>query len=177
MNAKSNTQDSSPRATGPAGGQFEAKVGAHYALALLVNTEPLGLPGASIVRLEFQRGGQGHPLDDVIVRGVTPQGARRCLEVQVKRSMAFTECDANFASIVGGIVKAREMDPDRRFAVAIERTTGAIENGVQEALELAQQTIDAASFPTRPPCLSAGAPFFTCIVYWVPGLGLRPRPE
>ncbi|MCB9954498.1 MAG: hypothetical protein H6848_01225 [Caulobacterales bacterium] len=146
MNAMSNTQDSSPRATGPAGGQFEAKVGAHYALALLVNTEPLGLPGASIVRLEFQRGGQGHPLDDVIVRGVTPHGEDRCLEVQVKRSMAFTECDANFASIVGGIVKARKMDPDRRFAVALERTTGAIENGVQEALELAQQTIDAASF-------------------------------
>jgi len=60
--------------------------------------------------------------------------------------MAFTESDANFASIVDGIVKARKIEPDRRFAVAIERTTGAIDNGVQEALELAQQTIDVASF-------------------------------
>lgn len=138
--------DSSPRSTGPAGPQFEAKVGTHYALALLANTEPLGLPGAVIDRLEFQRGGQGHPLDDVIVRGATPQGEDRCLEVQVKRSMAFTENDANFQSVVDGIVRARKIDPDRRFAVAIERTTGVIENGVQEALELAQQTIDAASF-------------------------------
>ncbi|SKA26989.1 hypothetical protein SAMN02745446_03714, partial [Desulfococcus multivorans DSM 2059] len=126
--------------------QFETKVGTYYALALLANTEPLGLPGAVVDRLEFQRGGQGHPLDDVIVRGATPQGEDRCLEVQVKRSMAFTENDANFQSVVDGIVKARKIEPDRRFAVAIERTTGVIENGVQEALELAQQTIDEASF-------------------------------
>jgi hypothetical protein len=139
-------KDSSPRSTGPAGGQFETKVGTHYALALLASTEPLGLPGAVVDRLEFQRGGQGHPLDDVIVRGMTPQGENRCLEVQVKRSMAFTENDANFQSVVDGIVRAREIEPDRRFTVAIERTTGVIENGVQEVLELAQQTIDAASF-------------------------------
>lgn len=141
-------KDSSPRSTGPAGGQFETKVGTHYALALLANTEPLGLPGAVVDRIEFQRGGQGHPLDDVIVRGTTPQGEDRCLEVQVKRSMAFTENDANFQSVVEGIVRARKIEPDRRFAVAIERTTGVIENGVQEVLELAQQTIDAASFLT-----------------------------
>lgn len=139
-------KDFSPRSTGPSGPQFEAKVGTHYALALLANTEPLGLPGAVINRLEFQRGGQGHPLDDVIVRGATPQGEGRCLEVQVKRSMAFTENDANFQSVVYGIVRAREIEPERRFAVAIERTTGVIENGVQEVLELAQQTIDASSF-------------------------------
>ncbi len=139
-------KDSSPRSTGPAGGQFETKVGTHYALALLANTEPLGLPGAVVSRLEFQRGGQGHPLDDVIVRGTTPQGEERCLEVQVKRSMAFTENDANFQSVVDGIVRARKIQQDRRFAVAIERTTGVIENGVQEVLELAQQTIDTESF-------------------------------
>ncbi len=146
MSAKLNVEDPSPRATGPAGGQFEAKVAAHYALALLATTEPLGLPGTIADRIEFQRGGQGHPLDDVIVKGVTPQGERRCLEVQVKRSIAFTQKDANFASIVDGIVRARKIEPNRRFAVAIERTTGAIESGVQEALELSQQTIDAASF-------------------------------
>jgi hypothetical protein len=138
--------DSSPRATGPAGGQFEAKVGAHYALALLANTEPFGLPGATIDRIEFQRAQQGHPLDDVIVWGLTQQGEQRCLEVQAKRSMSFTMKDTNFASVIAGIVKARKLDPYRRFAVAIERTTGAIDNGVQEVLELAQQTVDSASF-------------------------------
>ncbi|MDE0305658.1 MAG: hypothetical protein OXI87_12395 [Albidovulum sp.] len=140
------SKDSSPRATGPAGGQFEAKVGTHYALALLARTEPFGLPGAIVDRIEFQRSGQGHPLDDVIVRGATLSGEQRCLEIQVKRSMSFTKNDANFASIVEGIVKARKTEPSRRFAAAIERTTGAIENGVQEALELAQRTVDASEF-------------------------------
>ena len=65
---RSAEKDSSPRSTGPAGGQFETKVGTHYVLALLANTESLGLPGAVVDRLEFQRGGQGHPLDDVIER-------------------------------------------------------------------------------------------------------------
>jgi len=138
--------DVSPRATGPAGAQFEAKVGTHYALALLSDTEPFGLPGAIVKRIEFQRDGLNHPLDDVIVKGVTRLGEHRCLEVQAKRSIKFTESDDNFSSVVEKIVEARKIDPSRRFAVAIERTTGTIENGVQEALELAQQTVDATSF-------------------------------
>ncbi|MEJ8562311.1 hypothetical protein QTO30_14495 [Yoonia sp. GPGPB17] len=113
---------------------------------MLATTEPFGLPGATIDRIEFQRGGQEHPLDDVIVHGKTIEGEDQCLEVQVKRAMAFTERDANFASIVEGVVSARKIEPDRRFAVAIERTTGVIDNGVQEALELARQTADVGSF-------------------------------
>lgn len=58
----SKISDASPRSTGPAGPQFEAKVGTHYALAVLANTESFGLPGAIVDRIEFQRGGQGHPL-------------------------------------------------------------------------------------------------------------------
>ncbi len=90
--------------------------------------------------------GLGHPLDDIIVKGVTHSGEQRCLEIQVKRSIKFTKSDVNFPSIVKGIIRARKHDPSRRFAVAIERTTGAIDNGVQEVLELAQQTVDVKSF-------------------------------
>ena len=50
-------KDTSPRAAGPAGAQFEAKVAAHYALAVLAQTEAFGLPGAIVDRLEFQRSG------------------------------------------------------------------------------------------------------------------------
>ncbi len=44
MKPAKRTKDSSPRSTGPASGQFEAKVGTHYALVLLASTEPFGLP-------------------------------------------------------------------------------------------------------------------------------------
>lgn len=141
-------KDTSPRAGGPAGPQFEARVATHYALGLLSQTEAFGLPGAIIDRIEFQRKGLGHPLDDIIVKAAARSGEQRCLEVQAKRSMAFTEADNNFAAVVAAIVESRQTDPSRRFAVAIERTSGPIENGVQEALELSRHATDAQSFLT-----------------------------
>ena len=142
------TRDTSPRAAGPASPQFEAKVATHYALALLARTEAFGLPGAMVDRLEFQRSGQGYPLDDIIIKGTTKAGDRCCLEVQAKRSMSFTVGDDTFASIAADIVDARKTDPTRRFAVAIERTSRPIENGVQEALELSRHSTDAEAFLT-----------------------------
>lgn len=109
-------KDTSPRAGGPAGPQFEAKVATHYALAVLAQSEAFGLPGVD--RLEFQRSGQGHPLDDIIVKAMTPTGEQRCLEVQAKRSMSFTEGDEIFAAVVAAIVEGRKKDAGRRFAVA-----------------------------------------------------------
>jgi hypothetical protein len=108
--------DTSPRAAGPAGPQFEAKVATHYALAVLAQTEAFGLPGAIVDRLEFQRSGQGHPLDDIIVRARTRTGEQRCLEMQAKRSMSFTEGDKKFAAVAAAIVEGRKKDAGRRFA-------------------------------------------------------------
>ncbi|UXN58101.1 hypothetical protein [Phyllobacterium zundukense] len=141
-------KDTSPRAAGPAGPQFEAKVATHYALAVLAQTEAFGLPGAIVDRLEFQRSGLGHPLDDIIIKATTRTGVQCCLEVQAKRSMAFTEGDSNFAAVVAGIVEGRKRDASRRFAVALERTSGPIESGVQEVLELSRHATDAQSFLT-----------------------------
>ena len=141
--------DHSPRATGPAGSQFEVKVATHYALAVLAQTEAFGLPGAVAEEIAFQRGTQGHPLDDVIVKGITTYGETRILDLQVKRSMAFTAGDVNFESIVKAIVETRRdlrEGQERRYAVALERTSGPIENGVQEALQLARSVESASAF-------------------------------
>lgn len=139
-------KDTSPRASGPAGPQFEAKVAVHYALALLARTEAFGLPGAIVECVEFQRGSQGYRLDDIIIKGQTRSNEERCLEIQAKRSIAFTKSDDNFSEIVQGIVAGHDVDTNRMFAVAIERTSQAIETGVQEALELARATTTAESF-------------------------------
>jgi hypothetical protein len=53
-----------PAATGNAGPQFEAKVGAFYLLSLLSGSEARGLPGATIRTIESQQRGSGRPLDD-----------------------------------------------------------------------------------------------------------------
>ncbi|MBA30206.1 MAG: hypothetical protein CME95_15860 [Hyphomonadaceae bacterium] len=134
--------------TGPAGPQFEVSVGVHYALAVLAETECFGLPGAVASKIAFQRRDQGHPLDDIILTGVSWEGATQTLEIQAKRSLSFTKSNTVFGDIVADMVAAQSIDPERRFAVAIERTSGAIENGVHEALELAKHVSDEGSFRT-----------------------------
>ncbi len=148
-NSKNSKSGASPRATGPAGSQFEVKVAAHYSLSVLAQTEAFGLPGAVVRRLEFQRADQGHPLDDIILHGEAADGSTRCLEVQAKRQMAFTESDANFDAVARMLVDGWRIDPQRRFAVAIERTSSSIDRGVQEVLELSRHTIDDKSFEAQ----------------------------
>ena len=97
---------SSPTSTGPAGAYFEAQVGAHYLLTMLIGAEPRGLPGTTIDRIEFQRGAEGYPLDDIIIHAHDRQGNNAVLEIQVKRSVTFAPSDREFKSIVGQISEA-----------------------------------------------------------------------
>src|SRR5512145_3113341 len=90
----------SPASSGPAGSEFEAQVGASYLLSMIVGGEPLGLPGTVVDSIEFQRAGEGHPLDDVIVHSHDVLGNTATLEVQVKRSIGFSPSDDVFKSVV-----------------------------------------------------------------------------
>jgi hypothetical protein len=90
----------SPAATGPAGAVLEGHVGAQYLLPLLTGGEARGLPGVVVTRVAFQRAGSGHPMDDVVITGVDGQGRAATLEVQAKRTLAFTASDAVFADVV-----------------------------------------------------------------------------
>lgn len=87
---------SSPLSTGPAGSHFEAKVGAHYLLSMLVEAPARGLPGATIDRIEMQRAPQNMHLDDVIVQAHDREGKPAILEIQVKRSITFAPKDPIF---------------------------------------------------------------------------------
>lgn len=140
-----NERGVSPRAAGPAGAQFEVSVGVHYALAVLAMTEAFGLPGIIAKHIAFQRMDQGHPLDDIVLTGDGPTGPRT-LEIQAKRSISFTKTSTTFAGLVADMAEGLQIDPQRRFAIAIERTTTRIENGAQEALELARLTSSHTSF-------------------------------
>ena len=142
------TSGDSPRMTGPAGPQFEVSVGVHYALSILAETECFGLPGAVATEIAFQRRDQGHPLDDIILTAVRSDGGSQTLEIQAKRSLSFTVSNATFRGIIADMVAAQDIDPTRRYVVAIERTSQTIEIGVHEALELAKHVSDEDSFRT-----------------------------
>ena len=144
---------SSPASTGPAGANFEAQVGAHYLLTLLIGAEPRGLPGTSIDRVEFQRGPEGHPLDDIVVHAHDRQGNNAVLEIQVKRTVSFAPSDREFKKIVGQI---SEVSRDDRFqsrkhelAVAVAHTSQRIDASYQDVLTWARQLGSHDSFFRR----------------------------
>jgi hypothetical protein len=132
----------SPAAAGPAGPRLEGHVGAQYLLPLLSSGEARGLPGATVTRVAFQRAGLGHPMDDLIVTGYDAQGAPATLELQAKRTIAFTAGDSVFAEVVALACRAAakpEFDTMRyELAVAIARTSTKIEQHVQEVLTWAR---------------------------------------
>jgi|SRR5208337_2051010 len=96
----------SPAATGPGGAHFEAKVGAFYLLAMLLNAEPRGLPGTRVEKIQFQGAGDGFPLDDVIVHARSLDGDAALLEVQAKHKITFSPGDAVFEKVAGQIAEA-----------------------------------------------------------------------
>ncbi len=143
----------SPASSGPAGSHFEGQVGAFYLLSLLTGTEPRGLPGTTIDRIEFQRASEGRSLDDVIVRAHDACGDPAVLEIQVKRSIAFTPSDPIFRGVVGQIVMSSKRSDfwtiRYELAIATARTSQKIDGAYQDVLTWARQIGDAATFTDR----------------------------
>ena len=143
----------SPASSGPAGSHFEGQVGAHYLLSMLTGSEPRGLPGTVIDRIELQRAAEGRPLDDVIIHAHDARGKPAVLEIQVKRSITFAPGDSIFRAIVGQIVEASHR-PDfwtscYELAIATARTSRKIDGAYQDVLTWARQLTDAATFMAR----------------------------
>ena len=144
---------SSPASSGPAGSHFEAQVGAHYLLSLLIGAEPRGLPGTTIDCIEFQRGAEGRPLDDIIVHARDECGQSAVLEIQVKRSLSFAPSDQAFRQVVAQIAEASQrpdfFDSRHELAIAIARGSAKVEGAYQDVLTWARQLDSAETFIAR----------------------------
>ena len=68
---------------------------------MLAEADPRGMPGMLIEQVGFQRAGEGHPLDDIVVHGITKDGQASILEIQVKRTITFSPRDSVFMGGVG----------------------------------------------------------------------------
>lgn len=141
---------SSPASSGPAGSLFEGQVGAYYLLSILTGTDPRGLPGTTIDRVEFQRAAEGRSLDDVIVHARDINGNPAVLEIQVKRNITFSPRDQVFHKVVNQIAEtSRRTDfwtTRYELAIATAKTSQKIERAYQEVLTWARQIGDAATF-------------------------------
>jgi hypothetical protein len=133
------TRNIAPTEGGPSGGQLEAKIGAYYMLAMLCESEARGLPSAVARLVKFQRGYEGHALDDIVVEGVDAAGAQVSLEIQTKRTLDFTASDDQFAKVIAQIVGAPDDLPQAPLAAAIGRTSAKIERHYHQLLLLARK--------------------------------------
>ena len=147
------TTASSSASSGPAGRHFEGQVGAYYLLSMLSNSEPRGLPGTSIYRVERQRAAEGRPLDVIIVHANDSLGESAVLEIQVKRGITFSPGDPVFRKVVYQIAEASPRNDFRttryELAIATARTSRKIDGAFQDVLTWARQLGNATTFTAR----------------------------
>ncbi|WP_256354688.1 hypothetical protein [Variovorax sp. dw_308] len=122
-------------------------------MPLLSGGEARGLPGVVVARVMFQRAGFGHPMDDVIITGYDSRGSLATLELQAKRTIAFTASDSVFADVVvlacRAVAKPEFSTTRYELAVALARTSTKIEQHVQDVLRWAREYQGAEDFFRR----------------------------
>lgn len=126
-------------------------MGAYYLLALLLDAEPRGLPGARIHRIQLQGAGDGFPLDDVIVHATMPAGASATAEIQAKRKITFSPADTVFRDVVEQIVEAVKAgkleDPNPHpLAIATVQSSRQIDGAYHEVLLWARHSESPDAF-------------------------------
>lgn len=109
---------SSPYSTGGGGFRFEDRVAAYYYACILTETVARGLVGTHATLALAQRAELGHPLDDIIVEGVSSSGEKTRLSLQLKAKSTFTPADKEWRSVV---VKAWDTVASGGFDPAVDR--------------------------------------------------------
>lgn len=142
-----------PAAAGPAGAEFEVKVGSSYLLSMLADAPARGLPGSVVEQVSFQQGDDGYPMDDVIVTARHSSGEIATLEIQAKRSITFAPKDAIFKKVMSQVadtVKKEDFwNRDAQLAVATPQTSRQISGPYQEVLSWARETGSEKAFFAR----------------------------
>ena len=113
-----------------------------------------GFQGTTIDRVEFQRGDDGFPLDDVVVQAhENTTGSAATLQMQVKRSIQFSPGDAVFRKVAGQIAKAIAASNfwtgRNELAIATAGTSRKIDGAYQDVLRWARRLGSAKAFFER----------------------------
>jgi len=150
VNAKNGTP---PAASGPAGAEFEAKVGSSFLLAMLADAPARGLPRSIIENVSFLKGDDGCPMDDVIVSTKCTSGGIATLEIQAKRSITFAPQDVVFKKVMSQVADTVNQkgfwERDAQLAVATSQNSRQISGPYQEVLNWAREMDSEKSFFAR----------------------------
>ncbi|WP_431260172.1 NACHT domain-containing protein [Roseateles chitinivorans] len=124
-------ENAPPQLTGGEGFSFEDAVGALYLAALLGEHPAPGLNESTIVRVAFQQGPHGHPLDDLVVTGRGADGSQMRLDAQVKRKLVISAAESN-RDFRETVLRAHQTVADASFQLLRDRV-GAITGQIASA--------------------------------------------
>ena len=141
--------------TGGAGFTFEDDVVAFYCVRLLLEDEPIGLPGTTTTKLLLQRGSIGDPMDDLVVVGIDGNGTERKLALQIKTSLTVSSSKSNatMAAVVRQAFDTIHSDaftPDRdRLGVVVQSISEPTRRNVSIVSDTARNSLDPADFMAK----------------------------
>jgi len=143
----------SPYATGGGGFRFEDRVAAYYLASVLTETVARGLIGTHAELILAQRSDFGHPLDDVIIEGLSGAGERTRLSLQLKSKLTFTPADKEWRSVIEKAwetVAAPGFDPAvDRVGVGIATINARSDSHYRPVLNWARYSASGADFIRR----------------------------
>jgi hypothetical protein len=143
----------SPHATGGGGFRFEDRVAAYYLACVLTETVARGLVGTHAALVMAQRSDLGHPLDDIIIEGLSGGGEETRLSLQLKSKLMFTPADKEWRSVVEKAwetVTAGGFDPAvDRVGVGIATINARSDSHYRPVLNWARYSASGADFIRR----------------------------
>lgn len=144
---------SNPYSTGGGGTHFEARVVAYYLAAALAEAPARAVPGLRVTTVLAQRAAFGEPLDDAVVNGILNDGQSTKLSLQVKSSLAFTDKDAEWVSVLGqawDTFASGNFNADREtLGVAISSYSARTDKYYQAVLSWAAHSPNGEDFARR----------------------------
>ena len=149
-----NHRVASPTSTGEAGAFFEQHVGAFYLSVLTVRGIPPILTDTLLHEVHFQTKRLGWHTDDLLLVGMTNQGARRQLALQVKRRFTVSAHDDLSKQAITEFWNdfrynenfSHDVD---RLALVVLKGTDVLLNDLNKLLDSARVSADGAAFRER----------------------------
>src|SRR3954469_15057088 len=149
----SEQKPASTELTGGAGFTYEDTVVAYYLTHLLRHERAAGQSGI-VTNVAVQQGGQGNPMDDLIV-GFDDGSKARTLGLQIKRSLTISGAPSNkdFRAIIEAASKTQGMASFTKgtdlCGFIVENVTPDTQRTLKRLIDWAEDSPTSAEFATR----------------------------
>ena len=146
-------KSSSTRLTGGEGFNFEDKVAAYFLASMLTGSHPCGVDFGAVSQVEWQVGGLGWQLDDLLVTSAAPTSVRYSISIKSDRQVTKTGFPQSFIDAVllqeeGPGPQDGTLHKDIRYCLAVGKLALSVNTAWQTLIRDARLG-DSASIASR----------------------------